>query len=68
MLNTEDVAYLVALVEKSPSVYPRRALIIEHLQAAWRNSSNSGQPWHQPVAIGQITVHAILSDTTEAPR
>lgn len=58
MLNTEDVAYLVALVEKSPSVYPRRKMIIDHLQEAWRNSSSTRQPWHMPVATGQITVEA----------
>lgn len=59
MLNTEDVAYIVALVEKSPSVYPRRALIIEHLQQAWRNSYNSHQPYHMPVAMAKITIEAI---------
>ena len=66
MLNTEDVAYLVALVEKSPSVYQRRALIIEHLQTAWRHSSASGHPWHQAVAIGKVTVCATME--SESPR
>ena len=57
MLNTTDVAYLVALLEKAPSNYPRRQQIIEELQAAWKSSAKRGnQPWNIPVAIGEITV------------
>jgi hypothetical protein len=59
MINTTDVAYLVALLEKAPSTYPRRKQIIDELQRAWKNSADRGrQPWHIPVAIGEISVIA----------
>lgn len=66
-LNTEDVAYLVAIVEKSPSNYPRRQEIIDHLQYAWRQSSVRGQPWRSPVeptfcSIGVVEVDAAKED------
>ena len=59
MLNTTDVAYIVALIEKSPSVYPRRQNIINDLQAAWKASSaRGGEPWNMPVAVGVVQISA----------
>ena len=62
MLNTEDVAYLVSLVEKASSIYPRRKEIIEHLQDAWRRSSSQGGfCWRLPIAatmVGIVEVEA----------
>ena len=48
-MNTEDVAYVVALIEKSPSTYHRRQRIIDELQSAWKNSSLNGNPWRIPI-------------------
>lgn len=36
MIRASDIAYLIALVEKAPSHYPRRAELIEELQNVYR--------------------------------
>lgn len=64
-LNTEDVAYLVALVEKSPSNYPRRKEIVEALQNAWRMSSRNRQPWRVPVEPESVGI--IEFDASQRP-
>jgi len=37
-MNASDIAYLVALVEKAPSSYPRRKALIEELQEIYRKA------------------------------
>lgn len=70
MLNSEDVAYIVAMLEKAPSFYPRRKQIALELHEAWRQSQRSGNPYRIPIApsmtCGVVEIDAFPYDRKSA--
>ncbi len=56
MLRAPDLAYLAAILEATPSPYPRKQKVIDAIQAAWKSARNVNT---KTINIQVVTDYAI---------